>query len=78
VRSVNRYFLDILNLVSFVTRPYMGKTIKTPPSECVKASQMIVKSCKKAPLAVQPVAQQNMTKQRQPAVASRRGNYDAS
>ena len=33
VRSVNRHFLDILNLVSFVTRPYMGKTIRTPPDE---------------------------------------------
>jgi hypothetical protein len=58
------FALDILSLASLLTYPYYAKTIKTPTSGCVKASQMIVNSCKETPLAVQHVAQQNMTKQR--------------
>ena len=45
VRSVNRHFLDMLNLVQPV--PFDCQTIKNPPSWGVKATQTIVKSCKK-------------------------------
>ncbi len=46
VRSVNLHFLDIPSLAGLFTYSYKRKTIKTPLGECVKASQMIVKSCK--------------------------------
>src|ERR1700730_15195053 len=48
VRSVNRHFLDILNLVNFVTRPYMGKTIKTPPDELSSHRKRLEKVVKDA------------------------------
>jgi hypothetical protein len=38
--------LDIPSLAGLFTYSYKRKTIKTPLGECVKASQMIVKSCK--------------------------------
>ena len=49
MRSVNLHFLDIPSLAGLFTYSYKRKTIKTPLGECVKASQMIVKSCKAPP-----------------------------
>src|ERR1700720_884955 len=47
VRSVNRHFLDILILAGWSTHQYQGKTIKPCQRDCVKATQTIVKSCKR-------------------------------